>query len=420
MKGLQLTTLLLVLAYFTIAEASRKVEVSCSAFLYGQNDWEVKQDTSRCIEEVHRIRNNCGGTKINFVITQFWIDELNVGKINSFGTKLGNNVVPVSPNNLRVLTTGMNACFKAAVNLGFTTIEVTPHIDDGMGRGGWRNALVMNPLRKYDGDFSYYDIIIRPVVNAINAVISGVPPGKRVHIYMSMQGEMNFMLWKFPTEWHRMMNIIRRSLPTGAKVGISVNFNKLCGLSFCTPDIVSTLNISSIKLLLASIDFLGMSSYPSVSPQPKPTDFQRDVVTLANEFKKLGINLQNLLRAPHKELHFSEFGIGGATCTHQPATSASEAVKCPYYGIFGDYKASTDPWRNVTMRRFISDYYKAAVKWAAMGTGPTFNVSHIYMWNVASWDVTGIYHTDTNAQGSYKVGDVVTTLKKWNDLNTSP
>jgi hypothetical protein len=37
--------------------------------------------------------------------------------------------------------------------------------------GGWRNALVFDPLAKYDG-FSYYDVMLRPVAQALNAVIT--------------------------------------------------------------------------------------------------------------------------------------------------------------------------------------------------------------------------------------------------------
>lgn len=37
--------------------------------------------------------------------------------------------------------------------------------------GGWRNALVFDPLVKYDG-FSYYEVMLRPIAQALNAVIT--------------------------------------------------------------------------------------------------------------------------------------------------------------------------------------------------------------------------------------------------------
>lgn len=36
-------------------------------------------------------------------------------------------------------------------------IAITPHLDDGLEYGGWRNALVFDPLEKYGG-FSYYEV----------------------------------------------------------------------------------------------------------------------------------------------------------------------------------------------------------------------------------------------------------------------
>jgi hypothetical protein len=36
-------------------------------------------------------------------------------------------------------------------------IAITPHLDDGLEYGGWRNALWFDPLQKYGG-FSYYDV----------------------------------------------------------------------------------------------------------------------------------------------------------------------------------------------------------------------------------------------------------------------
>jgi hypothetical protein len=36
-------------------------------------------------------------------------------------------------------------------------IAITPHLDDGLEYGGWRNALVFDPLAKYGG-FSYFEV----------------------------------------------------------------------------------------------------------------------------------------------------------------------------------------------------------------------------------------------------------------------
>ena len=36
-------------------------------------------------------------------------------------------------------------------------IAITPHLDDGLELGGWRNALVFDPMAKYGG-YSYYEV----------------------------------------------------------------------------------------------------------------------------------------------------------------------------------------------------------------------------------------------------------------------
>ena len=36
---------------------------------------------------------------------------------------------------------GMQACFRRAVDVGFTTLAVAPHLDDGLGLGGCKNLL---------------------------------------------------------------------------------------------------------------------------------------------------------------------------------------------------------------------------------------------------------------------------------------
>jgi hypothetical protein len=391
--------------------AHARVEISCSAFLYGQNDWQLNGTTSHCIEEVGRVRQNCGGTKLNFVITQFWIDKSNNGTIDSFSTKVGLNVVPVNTSNLAIFTEGMTECFAAAIQMGFTTLEVTPHVDDGMGRGGWRNTLIMNPLRRYDGVYSYYDIMIKPLVTALISAVGEMP---NISIYMSMQGEMNAMLWRYPVEWLRLTKSIKCMLPNNAKTGLSVNFNKLCG-DYCNPQVVNSFNLPAVYKLLNSIDFLGMSSYPITSVIPALDDFQTGVFPLADEFRMLGVDFAKLVNRPNFELHFSEFGNGGASCSGGPATTPSAAVGCPYFGIFGDFQSVTNPWASTQMKDFITKYYQQATRWASGGTGPTFKVTNVYIWNVASWDVTGIYHSSYNEQGSYVVPGVVAALKEWND-----
>jgi hypothetical protein len=51
-------------------------------------------------------------------------------------------------------------------------IAITPHLDDGLEYGGWRNALWFDPLQKYGG-FSYYEVSVPCMGSALRCASSG-------------------------------------------------------------------------------------------------------------------------------------------------------------------------------------------------------------------------------------------------------
>jgi hypothetical protein len=61
-------------------------------------------------------------------------------------------------------------------------LAITPHLDDGLELGGWRNALVFDPLAKYGG-YSYYEIMLKPIASALSAVITA-----QTQVWFAMQG----------------------------------------------------------------------------------------------------------------------------------------------------------------------------------------------------------------------------------------
>ena len=76
---------------------------------------------------------------------------------------------------------GMAACFKRAVDKGLA-IHVAPHLDDGLGLGGWRNGLVFDPLARY-GALSYAEFMLYPIADALNAAIG---PDTRVSVALQV------------------------------------------------------------------------------------------------------------------------------------------------------------------------------------------------------------------------------------------
>ena len=77
---------------------------------------------------------------------------------------------------------GMAACFKRAVDKGLA-IHVAPHLDDGLGLGGWRNGLVFDPLARY-GALSYAEFMLYPLADALNAAIG---PDTRVSFALQVR-----------------------------------------------------------------------------------------------------------------------------------------------------------------------------------------------------------------------------------------
>jgi hypothetical protein len=59
--------------------------------------------------------------------------------------------------NFRVAGSHANGEDPAVWLLQGLDIAITPHLDDGLEYGGWRNALWFDPLQKYGG-FSYYEV----------------------------------------------------------------------------------------------------------------------------------------------------------------------------------------------------------------------------------------------------------------------
>jgi hypothetical protein len=61
---------------------------------------------------------------------------------------------------------------------------VAPHLDDGLKRGKWRNMFHFDPLWKDPNGYSYWDIMLKPILDAANEVL---PAGKT--FWFGVEGE---------------------------------------------------------------------------------------------------------------------------------------------------------------------------------------------------------------------------------------
>eukprot|EP00955_Chlamydomonas_euryale_P104577 365576-Chlamydomonas_euryale.AAC.11 len=88
------------------------------------------------------------------------------------------------------------------------------------------------------------------------------------------------------------------------------------------------------------------------------------------------------------ELQYAEFGVGGGGGDNGDAfaSGAEQAVRQPFWGIYGPYTYGSDPWRVPELRAVMRRFWTTAAEWLAGGGGPTYHVTACYAWSLASWD----------------------------------
>lgn len=144
-----------------------------------------------------------GSTKINFMVTHFYQDKDNdyVPEFYCYRPDFSGDCLPFTPEIIDMWTKRFVPCLQHAVQLGFTGIAFTPHLDPTTG--GWRNAMLINPLMKYGG-FSYTDIMLLPLAQAMNSVMAD-----NLTVWFALQGEMSAMVMRYPQEHQRLLPYIK-------------------------------------------------------------------------------------------------------------------------------------------------------------------------------------------------------------------
>jgi hypothetical protein len=103
---------------------------------------------------------------------------------------------------------GMQKCIQYAVDQGFTTIAMLPHLDND-ATYYWRNKAWFDPMVKVKGE-AYHDILVAPVAKAMNAVAKGskVP----IKMYLTLQGETGKAIIFGPRAWITSMQLARADM----------------------------------------------------------------------------------------------------------------------------------------------------------------------------------------------------------------
>ncbi|KDD73735.1 hypothetical protein H632_c1882p0, partial [Helicosporidium sp. ATCC 50920] len=435
-------------------------EISSSVFLAG--DWDYmdwyNSGNSTCIQMVEKI--SCNNVKaVQFIPTFYWMDKGAIDAPAGFDpTCSGPNATDgyycynrfnatevdywcykknqddhtcseVTPTQMSDFSSNFGKCIKRAADLGLN-IAINARVDDGRSLGGWRNTIDFSPTEKL-GAWSYVSAILYPIVDAIKL---GANPDTKVE--MVLQGEMGATVFMHPDEWVDARHLVKNRLVSDAsaganlaadnvKIGLALNNNKLCGcigveivdgdeyLRFLQANFdqyASIFDMHAIRDAFQAYDFVGVSAYvPMRKPEIEVCEFEGLMERMDEEFSYYKITLEQLL-GEGKGLHFIEFGVGGGLSSDggEIATTAEQAAYYPFFGRYGPYGCATDPFQMCspnlpsTVRDYRREYYATFSKYL-LGGGCKYRVEAVYIWNLASWDVQGIYPISFSNERSAQV-----------------
>ncbi|KAL4423381.1 hypothetical protein ABPG77_004312 [Micractinium sp. CCAP 211/92] len=330
----------------------------------------------------------------------------------------------------------LTACLQHAVDQGLQP-AINLHADDGRAENGWRNTLPFDPLQKFQG-FSYYDILLEPIADALNAVVLQ----GNSEAWLSLQGEMGATVFFYPWSWVQAAEMVRDRVSNGRPdlryrvlLGLGINNSKLCGCVLIDvvnyddylaafaplwPSIQGWFDLEGIRAAFTAADFVGISAYvPQNRTDYATCEMERLMQKMDDEFAYYNLTLRELVTDLGKQIHWIEWGIGGGISQNgdTPATTALQAAQYPFWGVWGPYNASRDPWADPGVRDYMLYYVNQTSNYLLQG-GCEYVVEGCYLWTVSgSWDILGFYDQVSNpGGGSFRVEQAVDIIRRHNQL----
>ncbi len=180
-------------------------------------------------------------------------------------------------------------------------------------------------------------------------------------------------------------------------------------------------DLPAIASLYNNIDYFGLSSYPSLYPNFPTSMVENAISQFDFEFGYFGLSVNELIKKG-KEVHLSEYGLGGGTKGDGSALAvdAAGAAKTPFFGIFGSYKKARDPWKLADLqtpspvRDYLRYFYSRTLEYLTNEKSYKYRVDAAFLWNQSSWDIQGIYPDSTTAEGSYRDPVIVKWIEEHN------
>lgn len=345
--------------------------------------------------------------------------------------------VPASQDSISRWRRGLQACFSHAVSQGMQQLHVVGHWDPLhpvlLKPTTWRNLMAIGPRQRAGAGYTFYDVMIGPVVEALNAVAS-----PSVSVWFSVSGEMGLSNYLHPQDWKDVLHDARKQLRAkkwqDVKVATALNWQMFCGCVAAVSPVPGAFDpliynasfadafesvkryalpyAGKFKELLDANDYLALSAYGSGYPVKglRWTDMKVPLQTLAYEMGFFGIPLQQYVAK--KPVLYVEQGLGGVLKYGMlPAPDLATVVRYPFSGNWpvDGYSREVDPWQRGDFKAYRREFYKATLEFLSKDV-----VGGIFVWSVGSFDVFGVHPASTTGKGSFSDPDIISSVKRAN------
>ncbi|GBF96701.1 hypothetical protein Rsub_09443 [Raphidocelis subcapitata] len=461
--------LLLAAGAFAVAAAA-SVPLSSSVLLFYDCEYEPHygQPISQCDLLLQRAKE-AGSNSVQLVPTHYWVDgassKLSPGGCYPENWRMAQKVdyycshyewdkpcEAFTKDSVARFAAGFKACLQKAHD-SFEEVLITPHLDDGTKTMHWRNFLRFDPLKPDAKGFSYWDVMLAPIVDGIKAVYK--EPGRRVTL--AAQGEMGATVFFHPAAHKALADRIRSAYKGPSKLDLALFFNggMIAGVvnrgadPVRKPDALSAraagaggagggdalasvwgplkplgewpdggavaAGAGALRGLLDSMDVLGTSCYPRTSVPPQPSEFETCLQKVDEELSAVGFDLKTWVSKPGKRIELNEVGLGGGIdpCKGVPASSPAEAGSFGWAGTGYPWTPETDPWSRPDLKQYRRDWHAALLKLLA-ARGGRYPISGAYLWSILSHDPQGIHPATSTDKGSFKDDAIAAAIKAHN------
>lgn len=466
--------------------------LASSAILFYTKEYSEPQfgeAKTRCEQLVDNARLESGSDAINFVPTIYFEDDgaapmgtpaakegpragckLNnwatVADVGHFCFKRTWDAPCAAPSAAEVdeFAQGFARCVLAARKAGFKKILMSPHIDDALNKGLWRNMVDFHPLKADTKGNSYWSVLLGPIVQASARAAAAADKEAKddFTVLLGLQGEMGRPVFSDPAAWSDAATKSRETWKaagapsSGLQVGVLLPYRMVAGVNnyglapvgepspepetslsrvggsdhhlplkeWPFADVFAARAPDLALLFRRDLDFMGISNYAKSPVGVTTRDLDKAMKVAASEIKVASagaaLDLGAMARGEDSKrrafgkgpltLVWSEFGIGGgrSMCGDVPVKNAGEAGRWPHAGIYGSWEPKMDPWVGERAapdaRAYRKDFHNAALQLLASGGSAEFPLDSGYLWSLTSWDPQAVHPASRAPGGAPKSG----------------